>query len=281
MSKTINPLTGRYINVNSKIYKLLTNDTIFKNENNVLIPLNKKMYFYDEKKGYWLHIKFKKKQSKTESSSKPKQSKTESSTKPKILLLESEPEVKKPEPEAKKPEPEVKEKSREEMSGDEVIEDYNKEKKRDPTMTLFKYILRTNKKYYKSFILFLKKRKKIKEDYNKHIQESINKGKVETREHNNLFNRIKKSIDQVKDFIQLKSKYFLYDDLFYQMLLNMVNLSYEFEGIKSPLTNYDNFMHPDIKKERTEKFKPKPSDGGTNKYNILQEDYINLKEYLQ
>jgi len=107
MSNIINPLTGRIISTNSKIYKLLTNDTIFKNEDNILIPLNKKMYFYDESRGHWLHNKFKKttkpKKSKTESPVKPKKSKKESSLKPEMFLLENF----KPEPE-----PEVKKKSK-------------------------------------------------------------------------------------------------------------------------------------------------------------------------
>lgn len=90
MTKIINPLTARAISPNSNIYKLLTNDTIFKNENNILIPLNKKLYFFDEKRNIWLHNKFKK-ESKTKKS-KPFKQKTESKQKTKskqeIFLLE-------------------------------------------------------------------------------------------------------------------------------------------------------------------------------------------------
>ena len=85
MTKIINPLTARAISPNSNIYKLLTNDTIFKNENNILIPLNKKLYFFDEKRNIWLHNKFKK-EFKTKKS-KPFKQKKES--KQEIFLLEN------------------------------------------------------------------------------------------------------------------------------------------------------------------------------------------------
>lgn len=292
----INPLTGRKISLNSKIYKLLTNNTVFRNENNILIPLNKTLYYFDEKKQVWLHNKFKKQ---SKSTKKNKSTKSESN-KEKIFLLKNktiEPYVEEDEQTGvkftrftttkediekikKRVDKQMKQqKIKEQEQEQEIRKDFNKQKKKDPSLDEFKYVLNLNKIIYKKFISHLKNRKRLKEDFNKFIDKYENMQNItkdEIREHNNLFNRIKKAIDNQTT----KIPYMLFDDLLYKMLLNMVNLAMKKQN--RPTKTIEDFIQPSILKKRKEtKNNTKPSDGKNNEYNILQEDYVNLKQYLK
>lgn len=309
----INPLTGKKLSLTSKIYKLLTNDTVFKNKDGILVPLNKKLYFFDENRNIWLHKKFMKskkesKPKKQKPESKPEKQKPESK---KIFLLKDSEKideeviydkggVKASKVNARFTDEELKamkerdkkneirrqeELKKAKAEYEKAKEEHDKNKSEDePEMNLFKYFLQKHKDLYKKFLLFLKNRKRLKDDFNKFIDKYENSeynDKEYIREHNNLFERIRKKIKQQNEDYIRNDNYLLHDDLLYKMLLNMVNLSKSKRNQKL-LTSINEFIHPqtlDLRKET--KYNIKKPTTESNKYNILPEDYENLKQYLK